>query len=59
MQDYTLIVDPTSKNLAKELNNYIWDDRNSEKPIDAYNHLIDGIRYNVTINTRQDECWVL
>lgn len=57
MQDYELIVDPKSINLAKELNNYVWDDKKSEKPIDAYNHLLDGIRYNVMVNTKNRETW--
>jgi len=44
MQDYKLIIDPLSKNLIKELNNYIWAER-GEKPVDMYNHLIDAARY--------------
>lgn len=52
MQDYQLIVDPNSKNIAKELNNYVWDDKKSEKPVDAYNHAIDGIRYYASTKTR-------
>jgi len=59
MQDYELIVDPKSTNLVKELNNYVWDDKKSEKPIDAYNHLLDGIRYNVMVNTKTVQDWVL
>lgn len=47
MQDYDIVVDPSSTNLIKELNNYIWAERGS-KPIDMYNHLIDAIRYIVT-----------
>jgi len=48
MLDYDLVIDPNSNNLAKELNNYAYSDRNSKMYIDDYNHLIDGIRYNVT-----------
>jgi phage terminase large subunit len=44
MQDYTLIVDPNSHNLKKELNNYVWSDKKSETPVDDYNHLIDAAR---------------
>lgn len=43
--DYELIVTPESTDLIKELNNYAWSDRKSETPIDAYNHLIDAVRY--------------
>lgn len=45
MQDYTLIIDPKSYNLKKELNNYAWNDQKSSTPIDEYNHLIDAARY--------------
>lgn len=47
MQDYKLIIDPLSKNLIKELNNYIWAER-GEKPVDMYNHLIDAARYIIS-----------
>lgn len=59
MQNYELIVDPSSTNIAKELNNYVWDDKKSEKPIDAYNHQIDSIRYYVAFNTRDNDLWVM
>ena len=47
MQDYELIVCPESINIAKELNNYIFSDKSSKLYVDAYNHAIDAIRYNV------------
>lgn len=47
MQDYELIVDPDSTNIIKELNNYVYADKTSKLFVDAYNHLIDAIRYNV------------
>ena len=47
MQDYELIVTPESTNIAKELNNYAYQDKGSKLYIDNYNHAIDGIRYNV------------
>lgn len=45
LQDYQLIVSPNSTNLVKELNNYVWHDKKSGTPIDAYNHILDGVRY--------------
>lgn len=45
MQDYELIIEPNSTNLIKELNNYVWNDRKSNTPIDDYNHILDGARY--------------
>lgn len=45
IQDYQLIIEPNSKNLIKELNNYVWHDKKSSTPIDAYNHLLDAVRY--------------
>jgi phage terminase large subunit len=47
MQDYHLVVSPESTNIAKELNNYAYQDKGSKLYIDNYNHAIDGIRYNV------------
>lgn len=47
LQDYTLIIDPNSNNLVKELNNYRWKE-NKEVPEDDHNHLIDGLRYIVS-----------
>jgi len=45
IQDYTLIVEGV--NLVKELNNYVWHDKKSKTPIDAFNHLLDALRYAV------------
>lgn len=45
IQDYKLIITEESHNLAKELNNYVWSDKKAGIPIDAWNHLISGIRY--------------
>jgi len=47
MQDYEIIVEPNSKNIAKELNNYQYSDKGSRLYVDKYNHSIDGIRYNI------------
>jgi phage terminase large subunit len=45
MQDYQIVVTPNSINIIKELNNYVWHDKKSQTPVDAYNHLIDPICY--------------
>ncbi len=47
MQDFEIIVEPNSSNIAKELNNYAYKDKGSQLYIDNWNHAIDGIRYNV------------
>jgi len=47
MQKYQIIVTQRSKNLIKELNNYVWLDKKSDVPIDDFNHLIDPVRYAV------------
>ena len=44
MTDY--LDDKYDKEIIRELNNYIWQERNS-KPIDSYNHYLDAIRYSV------------
>jgi len=45
LDNWTIIVDPESKNLAHELNDWIWLDRKGEIPRDKDNHLIDAGRY--------------
>lgn len=47
LQDYELIIDSESINLIKELNNYHWLEKKSETPCDAFNHLLDAVRYAV------------
>ena len=47
MQDYELVITPDSTNIAKELNNYVYADKGSKLYVDAYNHAIDSVRYNV------------
>lgn len=47
MRGYKIIVDSNSKNMIKELNNYVWAEK-GERPIDMYNHLIDAARYIIT-----------
>ena len=47
MQDYELIVEENSLNVAKELNNYVYADKGAKLFRDDFNHAIDSIRYNV------------
>lgn len=50
MQEQTYLVTSQSTNLIKELRAYCWDvdktGKKLNKPIDAFNHLIDAIRYH-------------
>ena len=47
MRDYKLIISNESTNIAKELNNYVYADKQSKLYVDDFNHAIDAIRYNV------------
>ena len=47
MQDYKIIVEENSHNIAKELNNYVYADKGSKLFVDDFNHIIDAIRYVV------------
>jgi phage terminase large subunit len=47
MQDFEIVVEQNSINIGRELNNYIYSDKKSNLYVDAFNHAIDGIRYNV------------
>jgi phage terminase large subunit len=48
IQDWELIIDPSSINLIRELTNYVWLDRKGEVPADIDNHAIDAARYIIT-----------
>ena len=45
VQDFDLVIDADSTELIKELNNYVWHERN-ERPVDKWNHQIDALRYS-------------
>lgn len=46
MMDYKIVVTPESRNLQKELSNYVWNDKKSNTPkSNGYDHLIDACRY--------------
>jgi phage terminase large subunit len=49
MQQYDMLITDNSTNIIKELRSYTWDTdktgKTLNKPIDAYNHAIDAIRY--------------
>lgn len=47
IQDYKIIVTEKSKNIVRELNNYIWADKVGAVPIPGFDHALDGIRYYV------------
>lgn len=52
MQDYQIVITPTSHNLRKELSNYIWNDKKAGIPVDAFNHCIDPLRYSTMYLTK-------
>lgn len=52
IQDYQLIISERSKNIVKELNNYVWSDKKSGTPKDMYNHSCDGFRYYISHNLK-------
>jgi len=54
MQDYKLIIEPNSQNIAKELNNHVYADKGSKLYIDSFNHAIDGARYNIEYHLRDN-----
>ncbi|MBC7524797.1 MAG: PBSX family phage terminase large subunit [Flavobacterium sp.] len=47
MQDFEIIIEYESYEIAKEFNNYVYLNKAGKLYIDAYNHAIDGSRYNV------------
>lgn len=59
MKDFRIIVTPDSFNLKKELNNYAWNDKGSETPIDAWDDLIDPIRYCLKLLDKREGFFVI
>lgn len=45
LMDYTIVVDPNSNNIKRELKTYVWSDKKANIPVDKNNHAIDPIRY--------------
>ena len=55
MKNYDMIIDPSSKELIEELNNYAWLGKKDGQPMDDYNHILDAARYAVTyLNNDRD-----
>jgi phage terminase large subunit len=54
LQEKDFLITKSSENLIKELRNYTWitdkTGKNLNKPIDAYNHCIDAMRYFAIMN---------
>jgi len=48
IQGFDIVVDPSSKELIEELQNYQWLQKKDGVPMDDWNHLIDAWRYIVT-----------
>jgi phage terminase large subunit len=46
MQDYEIVVDKGANGIIRELNNYVWQERNA-KPVMAFDHYLDAIRYGL------------
>lgn len=57
LQDYNIHYTEDSKNIETEIQNYVWaldrDKNPTNKPVDAYNHCIDGVRYNLLTQAHQ------
>ena len=57
IQNYKIIVHPKCENTLIELSNYCWDTKDGvsiNKPIDAYNHLMDSLRYSTEQLKKKD-----
>jgi len=45
LNEKTIVSREQDVELHKELNNYVWNDKKSNTPIDNWNHIIDALRY--------------
>lgn len=61
MQQQKYLITRRSVNLINEFRNYCWDTdktgKSLNKPIDAFNHGIDGTRYHEMMTLSQPEAW--
>lgn len=51
VKEFEVHVDPHSSNLVYEYQNYAWN-KGTAKPIDANNHLMDAIRYSLSLEKK-------
>ena len=55
MKNYDMIIDPASKELIEELNNYAWIGKKDGVPMDDYDHILDAARYAISyLNNDRD-----
>ena len=50
LQQYKIYIHPKCVNTITEFSSYIWDTKDSRvlnKPVDAFNHIIDAMRYAI------------
>ena len=47
VKDYLLIVEPTAKNIKRDLHNHQWEDDKANTPKNEYKHAPDAIRYMI------------
>ena len=45
LNEKCVISQQVDADMHRELNNYVWNDKKSNTPIDNYNHAIDALRY--------------
>lgn len=57
VQEYNLVVDPSSINLIRELNNYAWASEKAGLPIDKWNHGLDALRYVIMWHKSHNLSW--
>jgi len=57
IKKYNIFVTKRSVNLIKEFRNYVWvtdkDGKATNKPIDAFNHGIDAVRYSLSLQKQE------
>jgi phage terminase large subunit len=55
LNEKCVISEKNDTEMHRELNNYIWNDKKSNTPIDNYNHAIDALRYGYDELTQDTE----
>lgn len=58
LNEKTIVSEADDIEFHKELNNYVWNDKKSNTPVDKWNHVIDAVRYANDELTTHNNFWI-
>ena len=58
LNEKTIVSEADDIEFHKELNNYVWNDKKSNTPVDKWNHVTDAVRYANDELTTHNNFWI-